>query len=131
MRDSSSVTTQATDGITQNLAKVYEVSLSRMYEILSTDNPIPRSKRLIRAVSHCDRSPEKLRVKLIKADLDALFSELLGDQMSKEIDCALLHAELTDVIKARLEKKSKAERLKECREAVSVLNDEIAFLEKE
>jgi len=130
MKDLMDVTTQATKGMAEDLAREFEVTLSRMYEILSKDNPIPKSKRLIRAVSHCDRSDDKYPVKLIKADFDALFSELLGDQMSKEIDCALLHAELTDVIKARLEKKTKAERLNECREAISILNDEIAFLEK-
>lgn len=131
MRDAASVITQAVKGITENLADFFEVSLRRMYEILSTDSSYPKTKRLIRAIAHCDRSDDKWRVKVIKADLDALFTELLGDGMTKEIDCALLHAELTDVIKARLEKKPKAERLKECREAISVLHDEIAFLKKQ
>lgn len=131
MKDSMDVTTQATKGLAEDLARVFEVTLSRMYEILSKDNPLPKTKRLIRAVAHCDRSDDKWRVKVMKADFDALFSELLGDGISTEIDCALLHAELTDVIRARLEKKPRAERLNECREAISVLNDEIAFLEKE
>lgn len=131
MRDASSVITAAADGLVKEIASEYELSERRIYEILSTDNPYPKTKRLIRVIAHCDKSDDKWRVKLIKADLAALFSELLGENIQQEIDSARLHSELNDAIYAKLKGLSRADRLKECREAVSILADEIAFLEKD
>lgn len=131
MRDATSVITTATDGIVKDLAKEYEVSLGRMYELLSTDNPLPKTKKLIRKIGHVDTSPDKWRVRLCKADIDAMFCEILGETESGEVDAACMHSELSEAIQAKLSGLSRADRLKECREAKAILDMEINHLEKD
>jgi hypothetical protein len=131
MMDSSNVITAATKGIVEELAAEYEVGQRRMYEILSTDNPVPKAKKLIRRIAHCDKSKHKDRVRLIKADIDAMFAQILGDCEAGEVAPARLHSELSEAVSAKLEGKPKAERLKECREARAILDMEIECLERD
>lgn len=116
MRDSRSVTTNAVKGIAiDDLAHEMDVSAPRMYEILSKDNPMPRAKKLIRAIGKFS----KRGVQVIKADYDALFADLLGEDASTSsaID---LHREAFEAVQATLECKSDGDRAKELRELIAV-----------
>lgn len=125
MQNIHSAITQAVKGIGEQLAEIYGVSVARLYQILEADY-YGKTRRLIRAIAAVDRE----RVRIIKADLDALFDELLSPARVAEVNAADLHAELNDVIHAKLKGLPRADRLRECREAVAILNDEIAHLEE-
>ena len=125
MRDPKSVITAAAKPVFDELVKEYEVSDSRMYEILSKDNPYPKAKRLIRAVGRYNPAGARL----IKADLDAMFTDILDEETIKAPTDAELAKELHDVIHARLAGLTRAERLAECREALAVIHSEMAAIE--
>ena len=132
MQDSESVITQATKGIVGGLAEEMEVKLGRMYEILAKDCPVPKAKRLIRAIGRRDPSPDKFRVRLIQADFAAMFDDILGSGSPlMEVEVSSMHSELFDVMDAKLREMPKAIRLKECREAQVLLNQEISALERD
>lgn len=122
MRDSASVITHAVKGIADDLAHEMDVSLPRMYELLSKDCPYPRTKELIKAIGKV----RKERVSIIKADMDALFCSILGDD-AEEVTAADLHREAFEAIQSCLENKSTADREQELREliatATAMLND--------
>jgi hypothetical protein len=124
MQQQISTITQAVEGIGVRLAELYDISVSRLYQILEADF-YGKTKRLIRMIAAIDKE----RVKIIKADLDALFCELLGETETREVPCADLHKELTDVIQAKLNDFPKDIRLHECRQAVAALSQEISSLE--
>lgn len=124
-QDNNSVITQAVDGIGVRLAKLYGLTEGRMYQILVADN-YGKTKRLIRLIALISKD----RARLIKADIDAFFAEVLGDEI-RIVSDARLHSELSDAIQAKLMNKPRSERLRECREAVDVLNLEIQCLQKE
>lgn len=126
MQNSNSIITLAVEGIGVKLAELYDLSVARLYQILEADH-YGKTKRLIRFIAAIDKS----RIRLIKADLDALFSELLGQDKTVEVDCAYLHGELSDVIQAKLKKLAPSERLRECLEARIALDAEIAVLKQE
>ena len=130
MQSSKSVFTHAAKGIVDELAEELEVSLPRIYEILSKDNPYPKTKRLIRAIAHRDKTSDKSRIRIIKADMDAMFAEILGDLPSGKVPLARKCKELHDVIQAELDGLSAVDRLVECRQAVAVLQQEISDLEQ-
>lgn len=75
MRSSTDVIAEVVNGRGPELALVLEVSKSRCYEILSTDNPYPKSKRLIRAIAQVNPAG----IALIRADMEALFHDLLSN----------------------------------------------------
>lgn len=130
MRDAASVITQATDGIGVKLAAEYEVSNGRMGEILGKDNPYPKTKVLIRRIGHVDKSANKFRVRLIKADMDAMFDDILCADVDQP--CVRdLHKESFEAIDAQLENKSLPEQLKELRELASVVNQMIEGRERQ
>jgi hypothetical protein len=123
MQKADSVITQAAKGIVEELADEYGVGISRMYQILEQDT-YNRTAKLKRRIARVDKE----RARLIKAADDALWAEIFGDECPKEIDCAALNDELTDVIKARLHNLPRADRLRECWEARIALDAEIASL---
>lgn len=126
MKDAASVISQATDGIGVELAKEYEVSQGRMYEILGKDCPYQKTKKLIRAIGHVDETPSRARVRLIKADLDAMFADILGERASDSGPCVKrLHKEAFEAIDSQLEGKSTPEQLKELRDLAVVVNQMI------
>lgn len=115
--------TLAAKGHVHELAQDFEVSDSRMYEILSTNNPYPRAKRLIRAIARVN--PDGARQ--IKADLDAMFRQILGE--SEPVDLAALHKETSEALQAVLERRSVADQLQELREAEATVQSAIAAVE--
>lgn len=127
MRDSHSVITQATEGIVKKLADRREISVARMYEQLSeTQCVYPKAKLLIRDIG----SISKERARLIKADLDALFREILDDDAAEEIDIAELHRESSEAVHAVLSHQAKEIQKKEIREMVAVGEKALEVLEK-
>jgi hypothetical protein len=126
MLDAKSVITTATKGFVEEIAKRREISETRMYEILGKDNPYPKAKILIRDIAQVNQAGARL----IKADLMAMFAQILGPETELVTD-AELHGELNDVVQARLRNAPKDMRLTEDRQAVDVLNRDIAELERE
>ena len=114
MRNSGCVIAQVVNGKGPKLAEILEVSESRCYEILSTDNPYPKTKRLIRAIAGI----EGVNIALIKADLDAMFHDLLND--TDGVSDAELHRENSEAVQAVLSEKPVAEQKKELRDAIAV-----------
>ena len=129
MKDAASVIAEATDGIGTELAQEYEVSTARMYEILGKDNPYPKAKVLIRKIGRRDRSADKHRVRLIKADMDAMFHEILGEN-PRVVTAADVHREAFQAIDAMLEDKPAAVQLKELRELIAVAQEKAAGIER-
>jgi hypothetical protein len=124
MQDPTEVVTHATHGIVKELAAEMEVSLPRMYEILSRDNPIPKAKRLIRKIARINQAGGRL----IKADFDAMWLDILGDDA--EVTAADLHKEAFEAVQACLENKSPADRSQELRELISVAELMLEGIEK-
>ncbi|MDQ3748029.1 MAG: hypothetical protein M3367_03275 [Acidobacteriota bacterium] len=125
MQDSKSVITEAAKGIVEKLAAEYEVSLPRMYEILSSSCPYPKTKRLIRAIAHID----KKRARIIKADLDAMFAQILNEPPA-EINIVEFHRESAAAVQANLEHRPTAEQLKDFREVAALSQQAISILER-
>lgn len=126
MQDPRSVIVTAAKGHVHELAAELEVSETRLYEILSKDNPYPKAKRLIRAIARLN--PEGARH--IKADLDAMFKafEVQAPRPAFVVD---LHREASEAIAAVLAGKTVAEQLRELRELVAEANRHIIKLESE
>lgn len=129
MRHPGCVIAQVINGKAPKLAEILEVSESRCYEILSTDNPSPKTKRLIRAIAQVD-GITKSDIRLIKADYDAMFADLLGETCPhcSITDC---NKESFEGIQAELEHRPLPERLKEAREAMAAWTARVALLEHE
>lgn len=125
MQDAYSVITHATVGFVERLAAEREISLRRMYEILGKDNPYPKAKRLIREIGKLN--PKGVRE--IRADMDAMFADILGGE-DREVTAAELHKEAFEAVDAMLENKSAAEQLMELRELVAVAQMKIEGIEK-
>lgn len=119
MQDPISVISAAAKGHVHDLAQEFEVSDSRMYEILSTNNPYPRTKRLIRAIFRVN--PEGAR--LIRADLDAMFGQMFGD--GAEVNIADIHREFAEALQAMLTGAPRADQLRELREAHALIQSAI------
>lgn len=129
MKDAIVVTTEATKGIGEKIADFWEISMSRVSEFLGRDNPYPKFRRLLRAIAAVTKGIDRRRrLLIIKADLDSLFAELLGESIPKEVETCTLCDELFDVIRSKMKKMSKAVRLKELREARVMITNEINAL---
>jgi hypothetical protein len=128
MKDASSVITTATSGIVDKLAVRREISLRRMHEILGPDNPYPKAKRLIRDIAEFNTHG----VRLIKADLDAMFLDLLltGDGEAELVTAAEVHKEAFEAVDAILTGKSAAVQLEELRELIAVAELKISGIKK-
>lgn len=126
MQDSTSVITQATKGIVEDLAHDREVGLSRMYEILGKDNPYPKAKKLIRDIARHNQ----IGARLIRSDMNAMWEEIL--EPVKERPTAIdLHKEASDAIQSVLANKSKGDQQKELRELITVAKTMLEVIEKE
>ena len=123
MQDPKSVITAASKGHVHELAAELEVSDSRMYEILSKDNPYPKTKRLIRAIARAN--PAGARA--IKADLDAMFRSILGD--GDAVDLAGLHKETSEAFQALISGAPRPDQLRELREAGATIQAAISRIE--
>jgi hypothetical protein len=126
MKDAASVITQTTLKIADKLAEDMEVSIPRMYEILSKDNPYPKAKRLIRAIGR--HNPAGIR--LIKADMDAMFADLIEPTRLSAVTVKEVHKEAFDAIDAMLCDKPAADQKRELRELVAVAEQKIEAIDR-
>ncbi len=126
MMDSGSVVTHAVKGIVDKLADEMEVSLPRMYEILGKDCPVPKAKRLIRAIAKHSQPGARL----IRADFNAMWEEILvpKDEAVTAVD---LHREAFEAVQACLEDKSPANQARELQELISVASQMLEGIEKQ
>jgi hypothetical protein len=60
MRDSLSVITEATDGMAKELASAYDLSLTRIYEMLGNQCTYPKTKELIRKIGAINKERQGL-----------------------------------------------------------------------
>lgn len=125
MLDAHSVITTATAGIVDKLAAHREISLRRMYEQLGDQCVYPKAKRLIRDIAAFNLHGTRL----IKADLDALFTDILGDE-DREVTAAELHKEAFEAVDAMLSGKSADNQIQELRELIAVAELKISGIEK-
>lgn len=126
MHDATDVIWTAAEGHVEELAKRREIRPRRMYEILGKDNPYPKAKRLIREIGAVN--PQGAR--LIKADMDALFTDVLSETRLPDVSTQKLHKEAFEAIDALLAGKSPADCLKELRELDAVVQLKIEGIEK-
>jgi hypothetical protein len=126
MQDPHSVITQAAAGHVIELAEEYGVRITRMYEILGKDNPYPKSRTLIRRLGKFN----KQGVRLIRADMNALFTQILGDQPPADITAAAVHKEAFEAIDAMLTNKPAGQQIDELRELIAVCEQKIAGIER-
>jgi hypothetical protein len=115
MLDAKSVITTATKGHVEEIAKRREITVSRMYEILGKDNPYPKSKVLIRDIAEFNQEGARL----IKADMDALWTDILGLSCPKPT-VKDLNQEAFEAINSFLAEKSDAEKKQQLRELIMV-----------
>lgn len=123
MMDSQSVISEVTAGHVKELAAKYDISLTRMYEMLGDQCTYPKTKKLIRKIAMVN--PEG--VWLIKADMDAMFLDLLEE--AGEVSVAELHKESTEAVQAELEGKPVADRKRELRESISAMQRQLNHLD--
>lgn len=103
-------------------AEEYHVSLSRMYEKLSAENPYPETCRLAAAIGR--HNPDGLA--LIKADFNARCDAYLRPQTVTDAD---FHREFYEAFQARLEGKPKEVEAKELRDLIAVANARLGEIE--
>lgn len=126
MQDAHSVITTAAKGFVEELAKRREISMARMYEILGKDNPYPRAKVLIRDIAEVN--PQGVR--LIKADIDAMFADLLEPVQLKAVTTARINTEAYEAIDALLTNKCAADQKRELRELIAVCEQKIGAIDR-
>lgn len=123
MMDSHSVISEVTAGHVKELAAEYDISVSRCYEMLGDQCTYQKAKRLIRAIAKVN--PEG--VWLIKADMDAMFLDLLEE--AGEVSVAELHKESSEAVQAELEGKPVDVRQRELRESIAVMQRQLNHLD--
>jgi hypothetical protein len=126
MKDAKCVITEATKGIVDKLAERRGISCRRMNEILGPDNPYPRAKWLITDIA--EFNPHGVR--LIKADMDALFESLIGGEEVADVPDAELNREMFEALDAVLCGKPAAVQLRELRDVIAVCEKKISGIEK-
>lgn len=125
MQDSSSVIVQAADGHVKDLARIYDVSLPRMYEILGRDNPYPKAIRLTLAIAEVN----PVGLLLIRDDFVLRCQAAIGD--IPPIALAKLNRELQDVPQSILDRHSLEKREREINEAILALYAELHQVRKQ
>lgn len=128
MQDAANVICEAAAGHVEDIAARREISERRMYEILGKDNPYPKSKRLIRDIGEFN----KPGVRLIKADMDSLFADLLRDESEGTADVTVqrVNKEAFEAIDAMLSGQPAADQIRELRELIAVCQEKLTNMEK-
>ncbi len=114
MLDEHSVITHATKGFVEELATIREVTPRRMYEQLGDQCCYTKTKLLIRDIAQVN--PRGAR--LIKADMDALFLDVLATVEEPSLE--EIHREAFEVVDAVLANKSTAIQQQELRELIDI-----------
>lgn len=124
MIDAANVIGIATHGIVKDLAQDYEVSLSRMYELLGGQCNYPKSKKLIRAIARHNQAGARL----IKADLDAMFTDILEE--AREPSLEDIHKEAFEAVDSMLRDKPAATQKIELLELVDICQRKLEGIER-
>lgn len=124
MRDPLDVIAQVINGHGPALAGVLEVSVTRCNEILSTDNPYPKAKRLIRAIAQLPG----VDVRPIKADLDAMFAAIVAKQC-EHTTTAECTRECFEAIQGDLEEVSPAQQRREWLDVIALASRRVAEID--
>ena len=127
MQDSHLSTVHASEGHAKQLAHAFQVSLARMYEILSKDNPEPKFKRLVREISLVN--PHSIAE--IKADFGAFCDSLIERLPSARPHIAELHRECSEAVQARLEQKPLRTQRNETLQAIAKLQSDLRCINRE
>jgi len=115
MRNAEDVITTAVNGYTEELAAEYEVSTARMYQLLSTHCSYPKTKILIRRIAGLTQAGARL----IKADIDALWADVLHDIDPLEASVQELHKESSEAVQSVLNNDPIADQKNELRQAMA------------
>jgi hypothetical protein len=126
MKDPYSVITDATHGFITKLAERREISERRMHEQLGDQCCYPKAKRLIRDIAAVNQPGARL----IKADMDALWQDVLDPAAGSEVSIQALHKEAYEAIDALLDGKDPANILIQLRELVAVASLKIEGVER-
>jgi hypothetical protein len=97
-----------------------------MYEILGKDNPYPKAKVLIRDIGEFN----KAGVRLIKADMDAMFAAILAGDSGHVPTVATVHHDAYEAIDAMLQGRPAGEQLDKLRGLAAVVNQKIEGIER-
>lgn len=125
MRNSADVIAQAVDRKGPDIAEALDMSVSRFYEFVSTDNPLPKFKRLVHGIAKVNLDG----VWLIKADVDAMFLDILED--AGEVTIAELHKESSEAVQSALNNDPLDVQIRETREAIAAKQRHLISLEKQ
>lgn len=126
MKDALSVITDATRGFVTKLAQRREISERRMHEQLGDQCCYPKTKLLIRDIAAVNQHGARL----IKADIDALFADVLEQTEVEDISLTRLHKEAFEAIDALLADKPPAECMRELRELIAVAQQKLEGMER-
>lgn len=124
MIDAANVIGIATHGIVKDLAEDYEVSLSRMYEMLGGQCNYPKAKKLIRAIARHNQAGARL----IKADLDAMFTDILEEADEPSLED--VHKECFEAVDSILRNKPLPEQKTELLELVDICQRKLEGIER-
>lgn len=124
MIDAANVIGIATHGIVKELAQDYEVSLSRMYEMLGDQCTYPKTKKLIRAIARRNQAGARL----IKADLDAMFADILEEVEEPSLED--MHKECYEAVDAILRNKPLATQRSEILELLDICQRKLEGIER-
>lgn len=124
MIDAANVIGIATQGIVKELAQDYEVSLARMYEMLGDQCTYPKSKKLIRAIAHRNQAGARL----IKADLDAMFADVLQENAEPSLE--EIHREAFEAVDSILCDKPPATQRLELLELLTICQSKLEGIER-
>lgn len=126
MKDAYSVITDATHGIVPRLARRREISERRMHEILGDQCTYPKTKRLIRDIAAVNQAGARL----IKADMDAFWHDVLDPAEGDEVSIQELHKEAYEAIDALLDGKDPANIQTQLRELIAVAELKLEGVQK-
>lgn len=124
MMDSGNVISTATKRIVDKLTEDYDVSGTRMYEILGKDNPYPKAKRLIRSIARHNQTGARL----IKCDLDAMFLEILEDVEEPSLED--IHKEAFEAVDSILRSKPASDQKTQLLELVDICQRKLEGIER-
>lgn len=118
MQNPNDVTTQAFDGLVQELCTELGVTDNRLYEILGKDNPYPKLWRLLTPLGRVDAD----RLELVRADFNARCDRItLGRTTLATAET--VHKEFSEAFQLTLKKcASNAERRQAIAEAITELS---------
>lgn len=125
MQSPNSVTTQAFDGLVEEISIEIGITDKRLYDILGRNNPYAKLWRILTPLGRLDFD----RLLLVQADFAARVARI-GKREMKPCD-AKTHKELSDAMQSILDRKPKCERKQQILEAVAELYKQLALCDSE